>query len=76
MSLGVGPAGITSASCSSVTSWEACSKWLGRASSWDSCPGSRELGHSWWAVLRAAASSRPQQTFMPPCLSPLPPCST
>ena len=75
MALGVGPAG-DHLGLSSVTSWEACSKWLGRASSWESWPGTRVLGHSSKAVLRAAASSLPQRTFVPPCFSPLPPCST
>src|SRR5215212_7272547 len=52
---GSGPHGIVSASLSSVTSSEACSKWLGRASSWESWPGTRVLGQSSKAVLRAAA---------------------
>src|SRR4029453_10113986 len=43
---GSGPQGITSASLSSVTSSEACSKWLGKASSWGRWAGPRGLGHS------------------------------
>src|SRR5215213_2617627 len=67
-----GPHGTASAIISSVTSEDACSKCLGVGSSWASSPGSCSLGQSRCAVLRAAASSSLQQTFVPAWTSLLP----
>lgn len=54
---GSGPHVMASATSSMVTLDDACSKWAGIGSSWDSSPCRPAFGQSSNAVLRAASSS-------------------
>jgi len=69
------PQGRLPSMCCSVTSAVACSKWCGDGSTCDSSPSRAEFGHSRWTVRTHSSRSSPQQTFIPPVIGPLPPCS-